>query len=505
MPLVGTAIQTKARSLYADLTKDTEDAPSFLASSGWFDRFKQHFRFHNTKLTGEAAAADHITAEEFSRTLFKKFITDGGYTPKQVFNLDETGLFWKRMPSRTFISIEEKTAPGFKAAKDRCTLLFGGNASGDCKLKPLMIYHSQNPRALKGCDKSRLPVHWKCNKKGWMTSAIFSDYFTRELNDELKAYCEKEHIPFKILILLDNVSSHPPFIAELSKNIQVVFLPPNTTSILQPMDQGVIATFKAYYLRRTFSKLIGQCDADDKLTIKAFWRQFNIHMAIGMIRDSWNEITPQCMNGVWKKLWPEAVEVVSEDGVGNDIGGATREIADMAQHIGFTDVDEENVREVLNSHVEDLTNEDLMIIEEERIVKEQEDEEIDEVQPEKKLTTKIMAQAFQMIDSAMSIFEEHDPDTMRSSQVKREVEHVMKCYKDLYSQKIKKRTQPSIKMFFTKHHGVSNDSPASSKNPTSATTVSPGNSTSSTLIAKGGRLTTTSTDSSDVDDPEDIM
>ena len=69
------------------------------------------------------------------------------------------------MPSRTFISIEEKTAPGFKAAKDRCTLLFGGNASGNCKLKPL-IYHMQNPRALKNCDKNSLYVHWKSNKNG---------------------------------------------------------------------------------------------------------------------------------------------------------------------------------------------------------------------------------------------------------------------------------------------------------------------------------------------------
>lgn len=39
--------------------------------------------------------------------------------------------------------------PGFKAAKDRLTLLFGGNASGDMKLKPLLVYLSENPKALK--------------------------------------------------------------------------------------------------------------------------------------------------------------------------------------------------------------------------------------------------------------------------------------------------------------------------------------------------------------------
>ena len=43
------------------------------------------------------------------------------------------------MPARTYISKEEKCAPGFKAAEDRMTLLLEGNAAGDLKLKPLLV------------------------------------------------------------------------------------------------------------------------------------------------------------------------------------------------------------------------------------------------------------------------------------------------------------------------------------------------------------------------------
>ena len=82
------------------------------------------------------------------------------YLPKQ-FNVDETRLYWKRMQDQSYISKKEKLMPGYKTAKDRLTLLFGGNTSGDMKLKPLLVYHSENPRALKNIAKGSPPLLWK--------------------------------------------------------------------------------------------------------------------------------------------------------------------------------------------------------------------------------------------------------------------------------------------------------------------------------------------------------
>lgn len=51
----------------------------------------------------------------------------------------------------------------------------------------------------------------------------------------------------KVILFLDNVSSHSPDFVGKFSNIKVVFLPKNTTSRLQPLDAGIIKNFKSYY------------------------------------------------------------------------------------------------------------------------------------------------------------------------------------------------------------------------------------------------------------------
>ncbi|XP_064093865.1 tigger transposable element-derived protein 1-like [Macrobrachium nipponense] len=142
----------KARSISSDLQQQTPgtsaEEESLKASRGWFDNFKKRTGIHSVVRHGEAASADVKAAEEFVKT-FAEFVEAEGYIPQQIFNCDETGLFWKKMPRRTYITEEEKKMPGHKPMKDRLTLALCAHASGDLQNKAYSHTHSENPRALK--------------------------------------------------------------------------------------------------------------------------------------------------------------------------------------------------------------------------------------------------------------------------------------------------------------------------------------------------------------------
>ncbi|XP_064118793.1 tigger transposable element-derived protein 1-like [Macrobrachium nipponense] len=350
------------------------------------------------------------------------------------------------MPNRTYLSKEEKSAPGHKAGKERLTLLFGANASGDLKLKPLLVYLAENPRAFKGIFKSQLPVIWKSNKKAWVTLMVFEDWFNDHFVPAVERYLTSKGLPFKALLVLDNAPGHPSNLSDMHPNVKVVYLPPNTTSLIQPMDQGVIANFKAYYLRRTIRFALRAIEANKELTLKQFWKGYNIADAVKNIASAWDEVKTTTLNGAWRKLCPQFVHSFEGFDQAEDVETVTRKIVGLSKRLQL-DLEPDDVTELLASHGEELSAEDLLELEQQMI---EEEEAAPEPKP-RSLTVKGLSEGFTHLERALASFEAEDPNVSRFDKIKRGIMDLVTFYKETLKEKQTKRSvQSRLDTFFHK-------------------------------------------------------
>lgn len=353
-------------------------------------------------------------------------------------------FFPPRLLHSTYIFTKERTAPGFKAAKDRLTLALGGNAEGDVKLKPLLVYSHENPRALKNTSKPSLPVYWKSSKKAWVTTSIFHDYIYNYFSPFVSRYTSANNLANKALLLLDNAPAHTPAMVDWCANVQVCFLPPNTTSLIQPCDQGLISTFKSYYTRRAMHALSvahrdGIIDGP-----QAYWKTFDIKKAVEMIGEAWQEITPVTMNAVWRKLWPQAVHNFTGFAV-PDTAALSKEIAALANESALGDgkeVTEEDVQQLLNSHDQELTTQELLELEETRT------DAADPESPVPPLTITQLQKALELYYEANDFLLQIDPDMDRSFKVRSSVKGAIRCYEELLRSKQMEKKQQRITAYF---------------------------------------------------------
>ena len=275
VPISGQIIREKA----LDFAKQF-NIPDFKASEGWLDRWKTRKNVIYRVISGEENSCTPEMTASWKETHLPTILSR--YELKDIYNADEFGLFYQMLPTNTYHVKGERCAGG-KFSKVRLTGLAAGNALGE-KLPMFVIGKSDKPRCFKGIKS--LPCQYKGQKKAWMDSEIFTEY-VRKL--DAKFYTEGR----KIVLIIDNCPAHPE-IADL-KAVELVFLPPNTTSKTQPMDQGVIRALKAYYRSNVVKRQIKFIDAGKEVP------KINILEGMQILVKSWDAVSKDTVQNCFKK------------------------------------------------------------------------------------------------------------------------------------------------------------------------------------------------------------
>ena len=304
-------------------------------------------------MCGEASSAAADLVAPFRQKLMQ-IMESEGLIYAQIYNFDETGLVWRALPTNTQASKAMGEVRGRKLDKARISALLGANADGSHRLVPVVVGKAAKPRALKNI-MDRLPVHYYSSHNAWFTSAIFTDVFHKHIVKEIVAHqchvLKIEEDRVKALILLDNAPAHPAAnkLVALDGRIRVLYLPPNTTSLIQPMDQGVIHACKLAYRRNFMEEVLvveeteEDTDVDTRglRTLQAV-KDYSIKNAIHNFADAWKSLKMSTLANAWKKLLFDAdVPVVDFTGF------ETSDFINNFRRAG-DEVSEENLEEWLN-------------------------------------------------------------------------------------------------------------------------------------------------------------
>ncbi|GFY27501.1 tigger transposable element-derived protein 1 [Trichonephila clavipes] len=267
-------------------------------------------------------------------------------------------------------------------------------------------------------------------ERAWMTITIFTEWFNNCFVPEVEAYMKEKSLDFKVLLIVDNAASHPQL---EHPNVKLVFLLPNTTILIQPLDQGIIATFKKYYIKTTYKFILNKLE-NESLTVKDVWKQFSIFDCLIHVASASAQIRPRTLNACWKKIWPACVTdntTTQTSTLSDEIGG------DGFNTFSHDDINELLVKEALSDNdIIDLT---LDLTVDGVVGLEGDDDEEEKSTP---LTGKLI-QGLQLCSKLENHFLINDPNFKRASKLQRELHNCMSGYRELYK-KINESSSQSL-------------------------------------------------------------
>lgn len=374
-------------------------------------------------------------------------------------------------------------------------------------MKPFILHTAKRPRAFKNTNTSEdAEVYWESNKRGWMTAAVFVDWFDNKFVPDARRHCQDLSLPFRVALVLDSASGHPKFLVGRNKNVSVIFLPPNVTSLIQPLDQEIISSFKLSYHRLLLEHFLAKTGDNLELEMIArevppsqspsspthssspfypgssaqfsaaaeqqpqsstqaaalsivdYWKTLNLRDMVRLCLRSWNNISTAVVRHGWKKLWKDETATATTETNLQEQATAT---ATLARRIpGFGEVTGEDILRiaagVTEEEEEDITTEKIMeeVAEHER----QEEEigrEVEEMEEEEEteggLSLSTLSTLLSQLEKLKDDVQELDDDDRRRKAAVEHVTALLKMYGDVHTSKLHHQKQQLITRYFDTH------------------------------------------------------
>ena len=126
------------------------------------------------------------------------------------------------------------------------------------------------------------------------------DWFKMKFVPSIKEHLQSKGIEEKAALLLDNCPAHPPADSLVSRcgKVNHLYLPKNTTSKIQPMDQGVISTLKQLYRKKLIMDMVSTDSG-----IQTFLKQLTLKDVIYLIDQAWKAIKESSVKKCWTAVF----------------------------------------------------------------------------------------------------------------------------------------------------------------------------------------------------------
>jgi len=219
----------------------------FAASSGFIQRWASRHGLVNVALHGSGASANVEEAAERMAAIRQQL---AGVDVDLIYNVDETGLLYRGLPSRSSVPSEDRrTARGSKAmkSKHRVTLTICCNATGTHKVPVTMIGKAAQPMCFQGeGNASSLPYF--SQKSAWTDASVFERWF-----EEVFVPTVQARTAHHVYLIMDNLGCHSSI---SHPQVTIIELPPNTTAVYQLLDAGIIVLLKNRYKKRLLYRVV---------------------------------------------------------------------------------------------------------------------------------------------------------------------------------------------------------------------------------------------------------